>query len=94
VVIMSAPTPPWRTQYTVPDDPTVWIAPTPLDHRMAPRTGKPLTLPARSRVGTAFDLAARLGTAVTLAALLVVTATALGVVDGEPTPTGATSAGR
>jgi len=93
---MSAPTPTWRPQHTVSDDLTVWIAPTPPppDRRAAPRTGKPLTLPARSRVGTAFDLAARLGTAVTLAALLVVTATALGVVDGEPTPTGAASTGR
>ena len=93
---MSAPTPPWRPQHAVSDDLTVWIAPTPppLDRRAAPRTGKPLTLPARSRAGTAFDLVARLGTAVTLAALLVVTATALGVVDGEPTPTGAASTGR
>jgi hypothetical protein len=87
---MSAPTSPWRPQ-PVPDDCTVWIAPTPppLD-----RPAMRLTLPARSRTGTAFDLAARLGTAVTLAALLVVTATALGVVDGEPMPTGAASSGR
>ena len=51
-------------------------------------------LPARSPLGTAVDVVARLGTAVTLAALLVVTATALGVVDGEPMPTGAATTGR
>jgi hypothetical protein len=89
---MSAPTPPWRPQHAVPDDHTVWIAPTPPP--LGRPTAKPLTLPARSRAGTAFDLVARLGTAVTLAALLVVTVTALGVVDGEPMPTGAASTGR
>jgi hypothetical protein len=95
VVIMSAPTPTWRPQHTVPDDLTVWIAPTsPPDRPVTPQTARRLTLPARSRVGTAFDLVARLGTAVTLAALLVVTATALSVVDGEPMPTGAASTGR
>jgi hypothetical protein len=88
---MSAPTPPWRPQHTVADDVTVWIAPTPPP---PDRPVKRLTLPARSRTGTAFDLAARLGTAVTLAALLVVTATALGVVDDEPMPAGAASTGR
>lgn len=88
---MSAPTPPWRPQHTVPDDLTIWIAPTPPP---VDRPAKRLTLPARSRTGTAVDLAARLGTAVTLVALLVVTATALGVVDGEPMPTGAASTGR
>ncbi len=89
---MSAPTHPSRPQHTsepAADAPTVRI------HRpAAPGTGRRLVLPARSPIGTAVDLAARLGTAVTLAALLVVTATALGVVDSEPMPTGAAATGR
>jgi hypothetical protein len=40
------------------------------------------------------DVAARLGTAVTLAALLILTGTALTLLDAEPTPTGASSGGR
>jgi hypothetical protein len=98
---MSAPTHPSRPQHASAsgppaDAPTIWIAPTPPDgYRPAsPGTGRRLVLPARSPVSTAFDLVARLGTAVTLAALLVVTATALGVVDGEPMPTGAATTGR
>jgi hypothetical protein len=101
VVTMSAPTHPSRPQHTSvsgppADAPTIWIAPTPPDSYRpgSPGTGRRLVLPARSPVGTAFDLVARLGTAVTLAALLVVTATALGVVDGEPMPTGAATTGR
>ena len=95
---MSAPTRPSRPQHESvsgppADAPTIWIAPTPPDG-YRPATGRRLVLPARSPVGTALDLVARLGTAVTLAALLVVTATALGVVDGEPMPTGAATTRR
>jgi hypothetical protein len=99
---MSAPTHPSRPQHTpyvrpvdAPSDVrTVWIAPTPPDLAHRPRgVGKKLVLPAHTPLGTAFDVVARLGTAITLAALLVVTATVLGVVDGEPMPTGATTAG-
>jgi hypothetical protein len=94
---MSAPTPPSRPQHTSGSDtPTIRIGPTPPAGRRPaiPGTGQRLTLPARSPVSTAFDLVARLGTAVTLAALLVVTATALGVVDDQPMPTGAATTGR
>jgi hypothetical protein len=70
----------------------VWIAPPPPDFGpRPPAVAKKLVLPAHTPLGTAFDVVARLGTAITLAALLVVTATVLGVVDGEPMPTGATS---
>ena len=95
---MSAPTHPSRPHHAsvsgLPADaPTIRIAAD--GHRPAtPGTGRRLVLPARSPVGMAFDLIARFGTAVTLAALLVVTATALGVVDGEPMPTGAATTGR
>lgn len=99
---MSAPTHPSRPQRTphvrpvdAPSDVrTVWIAPTPPDfgHR-PPAVAKKLVLPARSPLGTAVAAVAHIGTAITLAALLVVTATVLGVVDGEPMPTGATTAG-
>ncbi len=99
---MSAPTHPSRPQHTpyvrpvdAPSDVrTVWIAPTPPDFGpRPPAVAKKLVLPAHTALGTAFDAVARLGTAITLAALLVVTATVLGVVDGEPMPTGATTAG-
>ena len=94
---MSAPTPPSRPQHTPGSDaPTMRIAPAPPDGRRpaAPGTGRRLALPARSPASTAFDVVARLGTAVTLAALLVVTATALGVVDDQPMPTGSATTGR
>ena len=99
---MSAPTHPSRPQHAphvrpvdAPSDArTVWIAPTPPDFGPRPAAvAKKLVLPARTPLGTAFDAVARLGTAITLAALLVVTATVLGAVDGEPMPTGATTAG-
>jgi hypothetical protein len=99
---MSAPTHPSRPQHTpyvrpvdaLSDARTVWIAPTPPDFGPRPAAvAKKLVLPARTPLGTAFDAVARLGTAITLAALLVVTATVLGAVDGEPMPTGATTAG-
>ena len=105
VVIMSAPTPSSRPQHNPAIRPTVTSGP-PADAqpRIAPtsvhgvpttvRSSQRLVLPARSPVGTAFDVIARLGTAITLAALLVVTATALGVVDDTPTPTGAATTGR
>jgi len=67
----------------------VWIAPTPPTGH-TPR----LVRRARSPIHTVVDVVARLGTAVTLAALLVVTATALGVVDDRPMPTGAATAWR
>jgi hypothetical protein len=99
---MSAPTHPSRPQHAphvrpvhAPSDVrAVWIAPTPPDpgHR-SPGVGKQLVLPAHTPLRTAFEVVARLGTAITLAALLVVTATVLGVVEGEPMPTGATTAG-
>ncbi|HSU11127.1 MAG TPA: hypothetical protein VLK57_18160 [Pseudonocardia sp.] len=105
---MSAPTPSSRPQYVPsgrPVDPlfrvsadarTMRIAPCLPDDHLAgtPRNAQRLVLRARSPLGSAVDLVARLGTAVTLAALLVVTATALGAVDGEPMPTGAATAGR
>lgn len=103
---MSAPTPSSRPQHIPAIPPTVAsgspaeaqtirISPTSLDDvPTTVRTGRRLVLPARSPAGTAVDLIARLGTAVTLAALLVVTATALGAVDGEPMPTGAATTGR
>lgn len=103
---MSAPTPSSRPQHIPAIPPTVAsgspaeaqtirISPTSLDDvPTTVRTGRRLVLPARSPAGTAVDLIARLGTAVTLAALLVVTATALGVVDDAPTPTGAATTGR
>lgn len=89
---MSASTPPPRTAVSAADAPTVWIAPTPPVGHTA-HSGPRLVLRARSPLYTTLDLVARFGTAVTLAALLVVTATALGVVDDRPMPTGA-SAGR
>jgi hypothetical protein len=52
-----------------------------------------MILPARSRRTRLIDVAARIGTAVTLAALLIVTGMVLTMVDAEPTPTGATTAG-
>ena len=97
---MSAPTHPSRPQHaphirpvdTPSDVRTVWIAPRPRDLGLRPpAVAKKLVLPARTPLGTAFDAVARLGTAITLAALLVVTATVLGAVDGEPMPTGATT---
>ena len=103
---MSAPTPSSRPQHIPAIPPTVAsgspaeaqtirISPTSLDDVPTKvRTGRRLVLAARSPAGTAVDLIARLGTAVTLAALLVVTATALGVVDDTPTPTGAATTGR
>jgi hypothetical protein len=53
-----------------------------------------MVIAARSTLGTVFEVAARLGTAVTLAALLIVTGTVLTLLDAEPTPTGAATAGR
>ena len=103
---MSAPMPSSRPQHVPSIRPTVAsgspaeaqtirISPTSLDDvPTTVRTGRRLVLAARSPAGTAVDLIARLGTAVTLAALLVVTATALGVVDDAPTPTGAATTGR
>ena len=89
---MSAPTPPSRPLYA-PVRPvearTVRL--TPLG--TTGEAGQKLVLSARSPLRTAVELVARLGTAVTLAALLVVTATVLGVVGGEPAPTGATTTG-
>lgn len=90
---MSASTPPPRTAVSAVDAPTVWIAPTPPVGYTA-GNGPRLVLRARSPLHTAVDLVARFGTAVTLAALLVVTATALGVMDDRPMPTGAATAGR
>ena len=78
---MSAPTPPpYRREWLVPQPPA---HEPPEDPR-----------PARSALGTAFDIVARLGTAVTLAALLVVTGSLLAVLDAEPVPAGVTTAGR
>ena len=103
---MSAPMPSSRPQHVPSIRPTVAsgspaeaqtvrISPTSLhDVPTTVRTGRRLVLPARSPVGTAVDLIARLGTAITLAALLVMTATALCVVDDTPTPTGAATTGR
>jgi hypothetical protein len=75
---------------------TVRIGPLPAARHLpaAPHPAQRLVLRARSPLGSAVDLVARLGTAVTLAALLVLTATALGAVDGEPMPTGATTTER
>jgi hypothetical protein len=82
---MSAPTP-------LPDPlseaRTEWLGPHPLQQ------ARPMVVRARSRRTTVIDVVARIGTAVTLAALLIVTGTVLTVVDAEPVPTGATTAGR
>jgi hypothetical protein len=97
---MSAPTHPSRPQHaphvrpvdTPSDVRTVWIAPTPPSLGPGhPAVAKKLVLPPHTPLGTAVDVVARLGTAITLAALLVVTATVLGVVDGDPMPMGATT---
>jgi hypothetical protein len=39
------------------------------------------------------DLVARIGTAVTLVAMMIVVGSAFAMVDGEPVPTGAATAG-
>jgi hypothetical protein len=78
---MFAPTPPPnRREWLAPQPPAPEI---PEDPR-----------PARSALGTAFEIVARLGTAITLAALLVVTGTLLAVLDTEPVPAGVTTSGR
>ena len=78
---MSAPTPHARTR-----DGDAWLA-----RRSRPCARYRAPPPA---LATAFDIVARLGTAVTLAALLVVTGTLLAVLDAEPVPAGARTAGR
>lgn len=86
---MFAPTfPPHRPDAAV-DAPTEWLVPRP-SYEPAPR----MVLPARSTLGTLFDVAARVGTAVTLAALLIVTGTLLTMFDVEPMPRGVATAGR
>jgi hypothetical protein len=87
---MSAPTPPRHLPAAL-DARTVWLGPRPVP---APSDGvRRMILPARSRRTRLIDVAARIGTAVTLAALLIVTGMVLTMVDAEPTPTGATTAG-
>jgi len=93
---MSAPTPPSRSphQPASPDARTEWLLPRPRTGEGVPDAAHPLVIPARSTLGTVFEVAARLGTAITLAALLIVTGTVLTLLDAEPTPTGAATAGR
>ena len=105
---MSAPTHSSRPQHVPPgrlvvpapavstDARTVRIGPLPSAGHPGtpPRTAQRIVLRAHSPLGSAIDVVARLGTAVTLAALLVLTATALGAVDGEPMPTGSATTER
>jgi hypothetical protein len=87
---MSAPTPPPHLPVASYDARTEWLDPRPPRSTPAERR---MILPARSRTATLVDVAARIGTVVTLAALLIVAGTVLTMVDAEPVPTGAATAG-
>ena len=81
---MSSPTSPHR-----PHDP----AGRPV-RRVRPETARLAARRVRRPTpGGPVDLVARIGTAVTLVAMMIVVGSAFAMVDGEPVPTGAATAG-